>query len=67
MEANGVGDIKDWIADLLIKNLEVTPSRESSLIDVAFTAVDPQFAALVANAFAEEFIRTEPSASRTTR
>ncbi len=52
------GEINDWIADLLLKNLEVTPSRESSLIDVSFSSIDPQFSALVTNAFSEEFIRT---------
>jgi chain length determinant protein EpsF len=54
-----IGDIKDWIADLLLKrNLEIRPSRESSHIQIDFTDTDPQFAAKAANAFADAYIQT---------
>ncbi len=54
----GSGDISDWIADLLLKKLEISPSHESSLIQIDFTSIDPQLAALTANAFADAYIQT---------
>lgn len=66
-EINGAGDIRDWLAGLLLKKLEVLPSRESSVIQVSFSDTDPKFAATVSNTFAESYIatnlelRTEPA------
>lgn len=57
-EVNGRGKIEDWLADLLLKNLEVEPGKESSLIEVSFKASDPEFAALVANAFVDAYQAT---------
>ncbi|HEX8605345.1 MAG TPA: chain length determinant protein EpsF [Pseudoduganella sp.] len=54
---NGVGSINSWLAGLLLRKLDVTPSRESSVVDVAFSGSEPQFVAAVANAFAEEYVR----------
>jgi len=54
----GKGDIRDWFADLLLKNLEAKPSRESSVIEIAFNGGDPEFSASVANAFAEAYQQT---------
>lgn len=51
----GKGDIHAWFADLLLKNLDVKPSRESSVIEISFKASDPDFAAVVANAFANAY------------
>ena len=50
-------DINYWLADLLLKKLDVTPSKQSSLIDITFTSVDPQFSAAVANSFAESYLQ----------
>ncbi len=59
MEATeGKGNIRDWLADLLLLKLNVQPSLESSVIKVSFTGTDPKFAALVANAFATAYIET---------
>ncbi len=55
---DGQGDIRHWLADLLLKKLDVQPSRESSVITVAFEGADPKFAAIVANAFAQSYIHT---------
>ncbi|MEB0165508.1 chain length determinant protein EpsF, partial [Glaciimonas sp. CA11.2] len=41
--ADGKGTIRDWLADLLLKKMEVVPSRESSVIDISFKGADPQF------------------------
>lgn len=54
----GQGDIRVWLADLLTKSLEVKPSRESSVINVSYTGTDPQFAAAIANAFAQAYVET---------
>lgn len=64
--AGGHGDIRDWLADVLRRKLDILPSRESSVVDIGFSGADPQFAAVVANAFAEEYqrasvgLKTEP-------
>jgi succinoglycan biosynthesis transport protein ExoP len=58
-EANeGRGNLRDWLADLLLKKLDIVPSRESSVVEISFKGADPQFAAAVANAFAEEYEKT---------
>lgn len=52
----GQGQLIDWLANLLQKNLDVKPSRESNVISINYTGVDPAFAATVANAFAQAYI-----------
>jgi chain length determinant protein EpsF len=54
----GKGKIEDWLADLLLKKLDVRPSRESSVVEIAWTGTDPQFAATIADAFADVYIKT---------
>ena len=53
----GEGAVRDWLADLLLKKLEVVPSRESSVVEISFSGSDPSFVAAIANAFAEEYQR----------
>ncbi|ARU32524.1 chain length determinant protein EpsF [Sulfuriferula sp. AH1] len=57
-EADGKGDIRDWIAELLLRGLSVTPSRQSNLIDVAYKSTDPESAMVIANAFVKAYIQT---------
>lgn len=57
-ETKGVGTLEQWLGDLLLNKLDVEPSRESSVITVAYTGTDPRFAALIANAFARSYIET---------
>jgi succinoglycan biosynthesis transport protein ExoP len=63
----GQGDLGSWLAELILKNLEVKPSKESNVINIAYTAVDPGFAAAIANAFVKSYIdvtielRVEPA------
>lgn len=52
----GKGQLLDWLASLLQKNLDVKPSRESNVINVNYTGADPEFAAAVANGFAKAYI-----------
>jgi len=55
----GKGRIDTWLADLLQKNLLVTPpKRDSNILVIEYTAVDPGFAAAVANAFAQAYVDT---------
>ncbi len=55
---DGKGDIREYIATILQKNLIVDPSRTSNLVDISYQAPDPQFAAAIANAFAQAYIQT---------
>ena len=63
----GKGSLVASLGDGLQKKLSVKPSRESNVIDISFSAVDPAFAAAVANAFAQAYIeasielRTDPA------
>lgn len=63
----GEGTIRDWLAGLLLKNLDVVPARESSVLNITFKGADPQFTATVANAFAAAYqqvsiqLKVEPS------
>jgi chain length determinant protein EpsF len=54
----GKGELDDWLAELLRKRLKVKPARESSVVSIDYTANDPAFAAMIANAFAQAFIDT---------
>jgi chain length determinant protein EpsF len=54
----GRGDATSWIAEKLQKRLAVTPSRDSSVIEISFNWTDPRNAALFANAFAQAYIDT---------
>ncbi len=57
MEASrGEGDLTVWLANLLKQKLDVKPSRESNVINMAFSGSDPGFAAAVANAFVQAYI-----------
>lgn len=57
-KTGGAGNIQDFIAKLLQKNLSVDPSRTSNLVSVSYQAPSPEFAALAANTFAQAFIQT---------
>ncbi len=54
----GKGEIRDWLADSLLKDLDIKPSRESNVIVVSYSGSDPQFAAEMANAFVWAYIQT---------
>jgi len=57
-DANGQGTIESWLASVFQKQMDVVPSRESSVITIAYRAADPRFAAGLANAFAQAYIDT---------
>jgi chain length determinant protein EpsF len=56
--SGGNGSFVSYYGNLLQGKLDVRPSRESNVINVNFSASDPQFAAAVANAFAQAYIET---------
>ncbi|MCW5299748.1 chain length determinant protein EpsF [Herbaspirillum lusitanum] len=53
--ANGNVSMRDWLADSLLKMVELAPSRESSVIEISAKGSDPKFVASVANAFAAAY------------
>ena len=66
-ETEGKGDIKAWVAELLLQNIDAQPSRDSSVVEISFNGADPDFAATIANGFAEAYqetniqLKVEPS------
>jgi chain length determinant protein EpsF len=55
-DTEGKGVFQDWLAQLIQKQLDVKPSRESNLVNINYSGADPDFAAAVANAFAQSYI-----------
>ena len=55
----GKGNLDRYIAHLLLEKLTVDPSHTSNLVRISFEGRDPRFAALVTNAFAKAYIRTD--------
>ncbi len=55
-DTNGRGDIRDWLADKLLVDLSVQPSRDSRVVSLSYTATDPDYAAKITNAFAQAYI-----------
>jgi len=58
IKSKDTGNIRDFLAELLMNKLKVEPSRESSLLQISYSSVDPNYSALVANAFAQAYIQT---------
>ena len=52
----GKGQLIDWLAPLLQRQLVVKPSRESNVINIDYSGADPAFAATLANAFAQAYM-----------
>ena len=57
-ETGGEGSIEVWLAGVFQRQMDVAPSRESSVIAISYKAPDPRFAAGLANAFAQAYIDT---------
>jgi len=55
-EDGSKGELITWLASLLKRKLDVKPSRESNVIYIEYTGNDPDFSAIVANAFAQAYI-----------
>jgi len=60
----GRGSLKVWIADRLLARLKADPVRESSVVSINYSGVDPASAAAIANAFAEAYASTNVELQR---
>lgn len=64
---DGKGSYEDWLGQMLLKGLDVIPSKESNVISISYTAADPGFASVMANAFVSAYknttveLRAEPA------
>ena len=57
-ETEGRVGIRRWLSGRLLGNLTVEPSRNSNLIAIIMEDPDPDFATLLANSWAQAYIRT---------
>jgi len=57
-ETGGQGSIESWLGSVFSRQMDVVPSRESSVISVSYKSQDPRFAAGLANAFVQAYIDT---------
>lgn len=57
-DTKGSGDLTAYVAELIDKNLTVKPSRESNVIEIQYEGNTPQFAAALANAYAQSYIES---------
>lgn len=55
---NSQGNYESWLAQLLQKKLDIKPARESNVIEINFTSIEPKFAAAVANTFVQAYLDT---------
>ncbi len=56
--AAGRADRQRIAGEILLKHLDVAPTRLSRLVDIRFTSPDPDFSARVVNAWSDAFIKT---------
>ncbi|MGE5452609.1 MAG: chain length determinant protein EpsF [Acidobacteriota bacterium] len=54
----GQGVFDTWLSEILQKKLDILPAKDSTVITVAYTAADPNFAAAMANAFIQAYLDT---------
>jgi polysaccharide biosynthesis transport protein len=52
----GKGSYQAWLAETIGSGVDVTPSRESNVIEITYEGVEPAFTAAMANAFARSYI-----------
>jgi protein tyrosine kinase modulator len=58
LSTGGQGPIELWLARLLRRHLDVKPARDSNVLEISYTGVDPKFAAVIVNAFAKAYMDT---------
>jgi chain length determinant protein EpsF len=57
-DSDGQVTFSTFWADVLLRNLDVRPARDSNLIELSYSGPDAAFAAEVANAFAKAYVET---------
>jgi len=55
---DGRGSARNWIAGQLLESLVVAPGKKSRLVNITYTAQEPETAATLANAFAKAYEET---------
>ena len=58
-ETQGRGAIRQWVADGLLRRLDVRPTRDSSVLSITATAGTAASAASIANAFGQAYVETQ--------
>ncbi len=58
-ETQGRGAIRQWVADGLLRRLDVRPTRDSSVLSITATAGSAASAASIANAFGQAYVETQ--------
>jgi polysaccharide biosynthesis transport protein len=53
----GEGDFNEWMAETLVKSIDVSPSRRSNLIAISAIDESPQHAAAIANAVSDAYLK----------
>ncbi len=56
--SQGGGELREWLADRLLANVEIELSRNSNVFHISYAAPEAGDAALIANALAEAYIQT---------
>ncbi|WP_242154748.1 GNVR domain-containing protein [Sphingomonas sp. BAUL-RG-20F-R05-02] len=54
----GTGDINAWYGRQLLSNLEIVPDKGSRVLTLQYSSTNPQFASVLANAFAVSYLDT---------
>jgi len=54
----GQGEFESWVSEQMVRKLDIQPTRESGVMSITFTALDPVRAASTANAFMQAYIDT---------
>lgn len=57
-DTGGEGTVEQWLSSVFARQMDVLPSRESSVISISYQAPDPRFAAALANAFTQAYTQT---------
>lgn len=52
----GRGNIADWLADQITRNLTAKIERDANIINIRYTSHDPKFSSDMANAFAAAYV-----------
>ena len=57
-KTGGEGSFQSWLAERLLRKLDVRPARDSNVIALTFSSPDPKLSAAVVNAFVQSYIDT---------
>ncbi|MEE9493077.1 MAG: GNVR domain-containing protein [Gammaproteobacteria bacterium] len=58
LATNGKGSIREWIADTVLKSVAVQSRSSNRLVNISYKSGDAEYAALMANEFAEAYTIT---------